>query len=93
LLHRISNDPLASPLPFGDNRRVTDHFAALLAVALVIAFVLGTLGAQFMRAVRTMYTAQNAVRAATAGMRAARLRFVFLAVIIFAIAWPYIHGA
>ena len=79
--------------PSGTITCVSDHFAALLAVALVIAFVLGTLGAQFMRALRTMYAAQNAVRAATAGMRAARLRFLFLAAIIFAIAWPYIHGA
>jgi hypothetical protein len=93
LRHWISNDPLASSLPFRENRGVSDHFAALLAVALVIAFVLGTLGAQFMRALRTMYAAQSAVRAATAGMRAARLRFLFLAAIIFAIAWPFIHGA
>ena len=72
---------------------MSDHFAALLAVALVIAFVLGTLGAQFMRSLRSMYTAQDILKAATAGMRAARLRFLFLAAIIFAIAWPYIHGA
>lgn len=72
---------------------MSDHFAALLAVALVLAFVLGTLGAQFMRALRSMYSAQDLAKAATTGMRAARLRFVFLAAIIFAIAWPYIHGA
>jgi uncharacterized membrane protein (UPF0182 family) len=72
---------------------VSDHFAALLAVGLVLAFVLGTLAAQLMRSVRSMYTAQDLLKAATATMRAARLRFVFLAAIIFAIAWPYIHGA
>ena len=72
---------------------MSDHFAALLAVGLVIAFVLGTLGAQFMRALRSMYTAQDLLKAATAVMRAARLRFLFLAAIIFAIVWPYIHGA
>lgn len=71
---------------------VTDHTAALLAVGLLIAFFLGVLGTKFMRALRGMYVAQAAAKAATSGMRSARLRLLILAVIIFAIAWPWLHG-
>lgn len=71
---------------------MTDHAAALLAAGLLIAFLLGMLGAKFMRALRSMYSAQDLAKGATSGMRSARLRLVLLAAVIFAIAWPWLHG-
>ena len=72
--------------------RMTDYAAALLAAGLLIAFLLGMLGAKFMRALRSMYSAQDLAKGAASGMRSARLRLVILAAIIFAIAWPWLHG-
>jgi hypothetical protein len=71
---------------------VTDHAAALVAVGLVLAFMGGALGSRVLGTYRSLRGAQRAVKLATGAMRAARLRWLIWAVIIFAVAWPWMHG-
>ena len=71
---------------------MTDYGAMALAVGLVLAFAGGVLGTKVMSAYRAMYGAKRAAQLATAAMRAARLRWLLWAVIVFAIAWPWLHG-
>lgn len=71
---------------------MSDHAATLLALGLTLAFATGVLWARFARAMSDLDGARAGVRRALGLMRAARLRFLFVAVIIFAIAWPWLHG-
>ena len=71
---------------------MTDHAAALLAAGLTLALFTGVLGAKFMQSMRDLYQAQGRLRNARTGMRSARLRFLLLAAVLFAIAWPWLHG-
>ena len=71
---------------------MTDHAATLIAVGLVLAFIGGALGSRLLGAYRSLRGAQRAVGLATVGMRAARLRWLICAAIIFAVAWPWMHG-
>jgi hypothetical protein len=87
-----SRSPLASLPAMGDDLSVTDHEAALVAIGLVLAFMGGALGSRLLAAYRSMYGQQSALRLAIAGMRAARLRWLIWAVVIFAIGWLWIHG-
>ena len=71
---------------------MNDHGDALIAVGLVLAFIGGMLGSRLIAAYRFMDSAKNGAKVATGVMRAARLRWLFWGVIIFAFGWLWIHG-
>jgi hypothetical protein len=62
------------------------------AIGLVLAFIGGVLSSRALAGYRAMYAAQNGAKAVTGVMRAARLRWLFWVVIIFAVGWLWIHG-
>jgi hypothetical protein len=69
-----------------------DHGDALIAIGLVLAFVGGVLGSKLMAAYQAMNGVKAGAKAVTSAMRAMRLRWLFWAVIAFAVAWLWIHG-
>jgi hypothetical protein len=71
---------------------VNDHGDGLIAIGLVLAFIGGALGSRLLAAYRFMNSAKAGAKAAAGGMRALRLRWLFWAVIIFAVAWLWMHG-
>jgi hypothetical protein len=71
---------------------MNDHGDGLIAIGLVLAFIGGALGSRLMAAYRFMNGAKAGAKAAAGGMRALRLRWLFWAVIIFAVAWLWLHG-
>ena len=62
------------------------------AIGLVLAFVGGLLTSRVLAGYRAMYGAQDGAKAVTGLMRAARLRWLIWAAIIFAVGWLWIHG-
>jgi len=73
---------------------MTSHSATVLAVLLTVAFGAGVFGARFIRAQRDLDAAKGGARRAASTMRSARLAFLVVAVIIFAIVrtWLHSHG-
>ncbi|MBV9792558.1 MAG: hypothetical protein JO016_01350 [Actinobacteria bacterium] len=69
-----------------------DHGDGLLAAGLVLAFIGGVLGARLLGAYQAMNGAKAGARAAARAMRAMRLRWLFWAVVAFAVFWLWIHG-
>jgi hypothetical protein len=64
----------------------------MLAVGLVLAFIGGALGSRMLAGYRSINSSKGLVKGAVSGMRAARLRWLIWAVIIFVIFWLWIHG-
>ena len=83
---------LASLPSFGNNRCMSDHAAALLAAGLTLTLLVGIKGEKFFQSMRDMYQARSRYKNAKTGMRAARLVFLGVLVVVFAIAWPWLHG-
>lgn len=64
----------------------------MLAVGLVLAFIGGALGSRMLAGYRSINSSNSLVKGAVTTMRAARLRWLIWAVIIFVIFWLWIHG-
>jgi hypothetical protein len=71
---------------------MNDHGDGLIAIGLVLAFIGGALGSRLLAAYRFMNSAKSGAKAAAGGMRALRLNWLFWAVIVFAVAWLWLHG-
>lgn len=71
---------------------MSDLAATWVAVGLVLAFAGGALGSRVLGAYRSLEGAKLAVKLTTASMRAARLRWLIWAVIVFVPLWLWIHG-
>jgi hypothetical protein len=64
----------------------------MLVIGLVLAFIGGALGSRLLAAYRSMYGSQGFAKGAITGMRAARLRWLLWAAVIFVVFWLWIHG-
>ena len=70
---------------------MTDLEATWTAVGCTLAFAGGALGSRLLGAYRSLEGAKLAVKLTTGAMRAARLRWLIWAVIVFVPAWLWIH--
>ena len=64
----------------------------MLALGLLLAFIGGALGSRMLAGYRSINSSKGLVKGATRTMRAARLRWLIWAVIIFALLWLWVHG-
>jgi hypothetical protein len=64
----------------------------MLAIGLVLAFIGGALGSRMLAGYRSINTGKGLTKGAVDTMRAARLRWLIWAAIIFAVGWLWIHG-
>jgi hypothetical protein len=64
----------------------------MLAIGLVLAFIGGALGSRVLAAYRSINTGKGLTKGAVNSMRAARLRWLFWAVVAFGVGWLWIHG-
>ena len=71
---------------------MNDHGDGLIAIGLVLAFIGGALGSRLLAAYRFMNSAKAGAKSAAGGMRALCLHWLFWAVIVFAVAWLWMHG-
>lgn len=71
---------------------MSDHATVYLAAGLTLALIVGVYGEKLAQAYRDIWSAKGRLRGAITVMRSARLVFLLIAVAVFAVAWPWLHG-
>lgn len=71
---------------------MTDHAAGYLAIGLTLAVIVGIRWEKLAQSYRDVWSLRARLKGAKRVRRSALLVFAGVAAVVFAVAWPYLHG-